>query len=66
MKKHGPYHNCTICKMAKTVGMMETPKDEQGHLCTCGSHKKYEDCHGEMKHEHEHHDHHHEHEHHKV
>lgn len=65
MEKHGPYHNCAMCSMAKKVGMMKTPKDEPGHLCTCGSGRNYEDCHGKGQTEH-HQEHEHEHEHHHA
>ncbi|MBI4097785.1 MAG: hypothetical protein HY426_01990 [Candidatus Levybacteria bacterium] len=37
--KHGSHHNCLMCGMAKTVGMMEKhPKD-----CDCEAHPKEKD-----------------------
>lgn len=36
---HGPHHDCLMCKMAKTVGMME--KHPRG--CNCQSHPQKED-----------------------
>lgn len=55
--KHGPYHDCAMCKIAKSVGMIKKPKDEKGHLCTCGSGKNYENCHGADQASHEGHSH---------
>lgn len=43
---HGPHHDCLMCGMAKTVGMMEKhPKD-----CKCGEvHPKKEEKEDEQK-----------------
>lgn len=37
--RHGPHHNCLMCRMAKTVGMMEE------HLkdCDCEANPKKKD-----------------------
>lgn len=36
---HGPHHNCLMCTVAKTVGMME--KHPKG--CDCETHPKKKD-----------------------
>lgn len=42
---HGPHHDCLMCGMAKTVGMMEKhPKD-----CDCEVHPKKEGKEDEQK-----------------
>ena len=42
--KHGTNCDCGVCKIGKTIGMIKKPSNT--NLCSCGSGKKHEDCHG--------------------
>lgn len=42
---HGPHHNCLMCSMAKSVGMMEKHPED----CNCEVHPKKEGKKDEQK-----------------